>query len=73
MKYGFLSNEKAVILVNSVGATLFFVYFIIFWMFTVNTRTIYRQFFAAILVLGLTLTYTELYEMNRAEAIEITG
>lgn len=68
-----MANEKAVILVNIVGSTLFFIYFVVFWMFTINTRTLYRQFFAAILILGLTLSYTEWYQMNRDDAIKVMG
>lgn len=73
MKYGILANETTVILVNAVGSTLFLGYFIVFWMFTVNTSTIYRQFFGALVVLGLTLSYTNYYEVNREEAIEVVG
>lgn len=73
LKYGFLANEKAVIIVNIIGSTLFFSYSVVFWLFTLNPRTVYRQFFASILVLGLTLTYTEWYEVNRAESIEVIG
>lgn len=73
LKYGILANETTVILVNSVGSTLFLGYFVVFWMFTVNTSSIYRQFFGALLVLGLTLSYTDYYEANRAEAIEVVG
>lgn len=73
LKYGTLANETTVILVNTVGATLYLSYFIIFWMFTINTRAIYRQFFSAILALGLVLSYTGYYEENRAAAIEVVG
>lgn len=73
LKYGTLANEKTVIFVNTVGAALFFSYFLVFWMFTVSTRALYRQFFTAILVLGLVLSYTEYFEENRAEAIEVVG
>lgn len=73
LKYGILANETTVILVNAVGSTLFLCYFIVFWMFSVNTSAIYRQFFSAILVLGLVLSYTEYFEENRAEAIEVVG
>ncbi|XP_055294908.1 sugar transporter SWEET1 isoform X2 [Sitodiplosis mosellana] len=73
LKYGILANEKTVILVNTVGATLFFSYFIVFWMFSVSSSALYRQFFGAILVLGFVLSYTEYYEENRAEAIEVVG
>ncbi|XP_031623750.1 sugar transporter SWEET1 isoform X2 [Contarinia nasturtii] len=73
LKYGTLANEMTVVLVNAVGATLFFSYFIVFWMFTVNTGAIYRQFFGAILVLGLVLSYTNYYQENRNEAIEVVG
>lgn len=73
LKYGILADETTVILVNAVGSTLFLGYFIVFWMFTVNTSTIYRQFFGALLVLGMTLAYTDYYEINRTEAIEVVG
>lgn len=61
------------ILVNTVGSTLFLSYFVVFWMFTVNTSVIYRQFFGALLVLGLTLSYTDYYEIDHAKAVEIVG
>lgn len=73
LKYGFLANEEAVIIVNSVGTTLFLAYSIVFWQYANNIRTIYRQFFIALLVLCLTFTYTEWYEVNRAETIEVVG
>lgn len=73
LKYGILANETTVVFVNCVGSTLYFSYFIVFWMFTVNTGPIYRQFFGALLVLGLTLSYTDYYEIDRSEAVEIVG
>lgn len=73
LKYGILASETTVIFVNCVGSALFFSYFIVFWMFTVNTAPIYRQFFGAILVLGLTFSYTDYYEINRSEALEVVG
>lgn len=73
LKYGFLANEEAVIIVNSVGTTLFLAYSIVFWQYANNIQTIYRQFFIALVVLCLTFTYTEWYEVNRAEAIEVVG
>lgn len=73
LKYGFLANEKAVILVNSIGATLFFGYVLIYWMFTINKRATLRQFFCALLVLGTTIGYTQFYEEDRSEAVEVTG
>lgn len=42
-------------------------------MFTINTRTLYRQFFAAILVLGLTLSYTDWYQINKDDTIKVMG
>lgn len=73
LKYGVLANEVTVVLVNAVGAILFFIYFVIFWLFTVNTSAIYRQFFACITILGLTLSYTDYYEIDRKEAVEVVG
>lgn len=73
LKYGILADETTVILVNTVGSTLFLGYFVVFWMFTVNTSAIYRQFFGALLVLGLTLSYTDYYEVNHTKAVEVVG
>lgn len=73
LKYGVLSNEMTVVLVNVIGACLFFIYFVIFWLFTVNTSAIYRQFFGCLVVLGLTLSYTDYYAIDRTEAVEVVG
>lgn len=73
LKYGFLANENLLVLVNSIGATLFMCYVIVFWRFTINKRSTCRQLFSVLLVLSITITYTEWYEMNRAKAIEVIG
>lgn len=62
-----------VVLVNIIGACLFFIYFVIFWLFTVNTSAIYRQFFGCLVVLGLTLSYTDYYAIDQSEAVEVVG
>lgn len=62
-----------VVLVNVIGACLFFIYFVIFWLFTINTSAIYRQFFGCLVVLGLTLSYTDYYAIDRTEAVEVVG
>lgn len=68
-----MANEEAVIIVNTVGSTLFLAYSLVFWMYASNIRTIYRQFFLALVVLCVTFTYTDWYEVNRSEAIEVVG
>lgn len=73
LKYGFLANENLLIFVNSIGATLFMCYVIVFWRFTINKRSTCRQLFSVLLVLSITITYTEWYEVNRTEAIEVIG
>lgn len=73
LRYGFLANEEAVIIVNTVGSTLFLAYSVVFWMYASNIRTIYRQFFLALVVMCVTFTYTDWYEVNRSEAIEVVG
>lgn len=73
LKYGFLANEEAVIIVNTVGTTLFLAYSLVFWKYASNIRMTYQQFFTALMVLCLTFTYTEWYEVNRAEAIKVVG
>lgn len=73
LKYAVLSEEKAVIIVNSIGATLFFIYVLVFWVYTINKRAICRQLLCVFLVLGLTIAYTQWYEKDTKEAIEVVG
>lgn len=42
-------------------------------MFTINTSAIYRQFFGSLVVLGLTLSYSDYYAVNQSEAVEVVG
>lgn len=73
LKYAILSDEKAVIIVNSIGATLFFLYVLVFWVYTINKRAVCRQLLCVFVVLGLTIAYTQWYEKDKAEAIDVVG
>lgn len=73
LKYGLLAKENLLILVNTIGATLFLCYVVVFWRFAINKRSTCQQLFSVVMVLGITILYTEMYEINRAEAIEVMG
>ncbi|XP_073811206.1 sugar transporter SWEET1 [Musca autumnalis] len=42
--YGMLSNEHSVVLVNSIGVTLFLIYTLIYYVFTVNKNAYVKMF-----------------------------
>lgn len=42
--YGMLSNESSVVLVNCIGVTLFLIYTLIYYIFTVNKNAYVKQF-----------------------------
>lgn len=73
LKYGFLTDEKNVILVNTIGATLFFCYVVVYWVFTINKRSTFRQLTCAFLILISAVAYTQIYEEDKKQAIEIIG
>ena len=73
LKYGFLTDEKNVILVNTIGATLFFCYVVVYWMFTINKRSTFRQLTCAFLILISAIAYTQIYEEDKKQAIETIG
>nr|AAD03390.1 saliva [Drosophila melanogaster] len=44
LRYGVLTNEQSIVLVNIIGSTLFLVYTLIYYVFTVNKRACVKQF-----------------------------
>lgn len=58
LKYGLLTNENSIVLVNSIGAVLFFIYTIIYYIFTVNKTSMLRQVFLTMLVILGVIIYT---------------
>lgn len=72
LKYGTLTNERTVILVNIIGTFLFFVYTLTYYVFTVNKKSILKQFSIVSLILVLASFYTQ-YELNAEQATQTIG
>lgn len=68
-----LAKENAVILVNTIGTTLFLLYVMIYWVFTLNKKVALRQFVLAVAILLGAVSYTEFYEEDRQEALDVMG
>ncbi|CAG9860465.1 unnamed protein product [Phyllotreta striolata] len=50
LRYGFLIDDSSIILVNTIGATLFFAYVVTFYWYTLNKTIIVRQFMCSFLL-----------------------
>lgn len=72
LKYALLAGERTVILVNTIGASLFLCYTIIYYIFTVNKTTTIRQFLIVLLILMSSIFYTK-YTPNYDEATRVMG
>uniref|UniRef100_A0A1L8DEV2 Sugar transporter SWEET n=1 Tax=Nyssomyia neivai TaxID=330878 RepID=A0A1L8DEV2_9DIPT len=72
LKYGLLTNEASVVLVNIVGSCLMFGYTVIFYVLSTNKKVILRQFATVLLVLVSVVAYTQ-YDVEEPRAIEILG
>jgi len=72
LKYGFLTNEQSLILVNTIGATLMFTYSIIYYIFTINKRLTIKQFLVVINILVMAIIYT-FYEEDLNKSISVIG
>lgn len=73
LKYGVLAQESLVILVNIIGTTLFLLYVVIYWMFTINKKSTTRQLTFALTILLGSIYYTQIYEENPRKALEVMG
>lgn len=52
LKYGLITQEESIVLVNSIGAALFFIYTVIYYLLTINKRLTLRQFGCACLIIA---------------------
>ncbi|XP_019870119.1 sugar transporter SWEET1 [Aethina tumida] len=59
LRYGFLIEDRSIILVNTVGSALFVGYVVVFYIYSVKTEFIVRQILVCGLFLLLTLLYVE--------------
>lgn len=55
--YSHVTNDSSIHLVNVIGSTLFFLYTLVYYVFTVNKTALLKQFSLALLVLMLCLVY----------------
>ncbi|KAI8035780.1 sugar transporter SWEET1 [Drosophila gunungcola] len=73
LRYGVLTNEQSIVLVNIIGSTLFLVYTLIYYVFTVNKRACVKQFGFALTVLVVVIIFTNQLEDQRDRMIHLTG
>jgi len=73
LRYGVLTNEQSVVLVNIIGSTLFLVYTLIYYVFTVNKRACVKQFGFSLTVLVVVIIFTNRLEDQRDRMIHVTG
>ncbi|CAH1987974.1 unnamed protein product [Acanthoscelides obtectus] len=57
LRYGFLIEDTSLILVNTVGSTLFFSYVVTFYLYSVRRGTVLQQFMLCLFVLSMVLLY----------------
>nr|CAH7742714.1 unnamed protein product [Callosobruchus chinensis] len=57
LRYGFLINDTSLILVNTIGATLFFSYVVTFYLYSVRRGAVMQQLMFCMLLLSMVLLY----------------
>lgn len=67
-----MTNDPSIHLVNVIGSTLFFLYTLVYYVFTVNKTALLKQFSLALLVLMLCIVYIHSTD-NVAEAKVAVG
>ncbi|CAH1374698.1 unnamed protein product [Tenebrio molitor] len=72
LRYGFFINERSIILVNTIGASLFFAYVITFFIYSIKKSVVIRQGVSCCFLLVATLLYVENKE-NFEEAKKCLG
>lgn len=70
--YSHVTNDPSIHLVNVIGSTLFFLYTLVYYVFTVNKTALLKQFSLALLVLMLCIVYIHSTD-NVAEAKVAVG
>lgn len=72
LSYGRLTGDHSVTLVNVIGCSLFFLYTMVYYVFTVNKTSILKQFSLAAIVLLCSIGYIN-YEPRVETAIQTIG
>ncbi|XP_030387027.1 sugar transporter SWEET1 [Scaptodrosophila lebanonensis] len=73
LRYSVLTNEQCIVLVNIIGSTLFLVYTLVYYVFTVNKRAYVKQFAVVVAILVTVIFYTNQLENDREKMIHVTG
>ncbi|ALC42194.1 slv [Drosophila busckii] len=73
LRYGVLTNEQSVVTVNIIGSTLFLIYTMIYYVFTVNKRGYVKQFGIVLAILIGVIIFTNTLEDEPEKMIRITG
>uniref|UniRef100_A0A182QKK1 Sugar transporter SWEET n=1 Tax=Anopheles farauti TaxID=69004 RepID=A0A182QKK1_9DIPT len=72
LKYGVLTEESTVMLVNFIGSALFFCYTVVFFIFSVNKREVIRQMMLISCIILSATIYTSL-ETSSEKSIRVIG
>ncbi|XP_052897067.1 sugar transporter SWEET1 isoform X1 [Anopheles moucheti] len=72
LKYGVLTEESTLILVNFIGSALFFSYAVVFFIFCVNKREVIRQMMLISCII-LSATFYTMFESDVEKSIRIIG
>lgn len=70
--YARVTNDPSIRLVNIVGSALFFLYTLVYYVFTVNKSALLKQFSVALLILMLCFAYVQSQE-NVTDAKDAVG
>ncbi|XP_023295262.2 sugar transporter SWEET1 [Lucilia cuprina] len=66
--YGMLSEERSVVLVNTIGVTLFLIYTLIYYVFTVNKNVYVKQFlFVLTALFGIVFYINGITDVGQAQ------
>ncbi|KAM7343111.1 sugar transporter SWEET1 [Cochliomyia hominivorax] len=66
--YGMLSTERSVVLVNTIGVTLFLIYTLIYYVFTVNKNVYVKQFLIVLTALfGIVFYINGIADVEKAQ------
>uniref|UniRef100_A0A182NQ79 Sugar transporter SWEET1 n=1 Tax=Anopheles dirus TaxID=7168 RepID=A0A182NQ79_9DIPT len=72
LKYGVLTEESTLILVNFIGSALFFSYTVVFFVFSVNKREVVRQMMLISCIILSATIYTSL-ETSLEKSVRVIG
>jgi len=72
LRYGIFTSEKSIILVNIIGSSLFFLYSLVYFVFTVNKKSYIKQSGIILAILLGVIFYTNSIE-ELTQAVHVMG